>query len=100
MSLILETAQEIASQLAKQAQTKRLAANLSQNTLAQRSGVSLGVLKKFEHTGKISLESLLKLAQALESLEEFKDLFKPTPLEHYASLDELLNLKKRRRGRK
>ncbi len=38
---------------------------LTQGELAERSGVSLGSIKRFESSGQISLESLLKLAQIL-----------------------------------
>lgn len=100
MTLFLITPHEMANHLAKRVQTKRLLLNLSQKTLSQRAGVSFGVLKKFEQTGKISFESLLKIALVLGSLEEFHDLFKPKSFEHVASLDELLKeCKKRKRGR-
>lgn len=56
-------------------------------------------LKKFEHSGKISLESLLKLAMALESLDEFSDLFEYKDPESFSSLDQLLKVKTRKRGR-
>lgn len=91
---------ELASQIARSAQAKRLSFNYSQQSLSERSGVSLGVIKKFERTGKISLESLLKIALVLGSLEEFAALFKPTLPEQVATLDELINEKKRKRGRK
>jgi transcriptional regulator with XRE-family HTH domain len=100
MTLFMMTPHEAALHLAKRARTKRLSLNLSQQTLAQRSGVSYGVLKKFESFGKISLESLLKLALALGSLEEFKDLFANASPEHALSLDELMKTKSRKRGRK
>ncbi len=90
---------EMAKHITQQAQEKRLSLNMSQQTLAERSGVSYGVLKKFERTGKISLESLLKLAFALGSLEAFEALFKATPPEQFRSLDALLNHKTRKRGR-
>lgn len=90
---------EMAGHIAKQAQEKRLSLNLSQQTLAERSGVSYGVLKKFERTGRISLESLLKLALTLGSLAAFKDLFKTIPPEQLRSLDALINEKTRKRGR-
>ena len=99
MAVFLMTPVEMAKQIAKRSQAKRLSLNLSQKTLSERSGVSFGVLKKFERTGKISLESLLKIALALSSLEEFKDLFKPMSPESFLSLDELLKEKKRKRGR-
>ena len=61
---------------------------MSQRTLAERSGVSYGTLKKFERTGQISLTSLLKIALILDSLEDFQHLFH-TPLLPQ-SLDTLL----------
>ena len=85
--------------LAKQVQAKRLSINLSQKTLSERSGVSFGVLKKFERTGKISLESLLKIAVILGAIEDFKELFKKPPLEHFSSLEGLIKDNTRKRGR-
>ncbi len=48
---------------------------LSQSQMALRSGVSLGSLKRFEQTGQISLESLLKLAHLTDNLQDFDALF-------------------------
>ena len=50
---------------------------LSQAQLAERSGVSLGSIKRFEQTGKISFEALLKLAHLLGRLSDFENLFSP-----------------------
>ena len=50
---------------------------ISQAELADRSGVSLGSIKRFEQTGKISFEALLKLAQILGRLADFHALFQP-----------------------
>jgi hypothetical protein len=99
ISLSMMTPHEMAQYLAKQLQVKRLDLNLSQQTLSLRSGVSYGVLKKFERTGRISFESLLKLALVLGSLEEFKHLFAREKPEQAASLDELMKDKTRKRGR-
>ena len=49
---------------------------LSQSETALRSGVSLGSLKRFEQTGQVSLESLLKLAHLTDNLQDFNVLFK------------------------
>ncbi len=100
MALNLYTPREVLLRLALRAKEKRLFLNLSQKSLSDRSAVSFGVIKKFEKTGKISLESLLKLAFVLDALNEFADLFSPKPLESYVSLDQLLKEKTRRRGRK
>ena len=100
ISPFMMTPHEMLAHLAHQLQLRRLSLNLSQKTLSERSGVSFGVIKKFERTGKISLESLLKLALILDCLEEFKNLFQERAPETLSSLDELLKDKKRKRGRK
>jgi transcriptional regulator with XRE-family HTH domain len=86
--------------IAKRAKEKRLALNLSQKSVSERSGVSFGVIKKFESTGKISLESLLKLAMSLGCLEDFNKLFEEKKVETAKTLDDLLRENKRKRGRK
>ena len=65
---ILKATAENHRQLRKQAK-------LSQAELAMRSGVSLGSIKRFEQTGKISFEALLKLAHVLDRLADFDHLF-------------------------
>ncbi len=100
MSLMLMAPHEVAEHIAKAAQEKRLLLNLSQQSLAARSGVSFSVLKKFERTGKISLESLLKIASVLGCLEDFAPLFKPIALERLPSLDAVMKDNTRKRGRK
>lgn len=100
ISLTRKYPSEMAIYLAKQARSKRLSLNLSQQTLGDRSGVSYGVIKKFEHSGKISLESLLKIALVLDCLEVFEILFAPKKPEQALSLDELIETKPRQRGRR
>jgi len=91
---------EVFFKIAGSARKKRLSLNLSQQSLSKSSGVSYAVIKKFESTGKISLESLLKIAMVLGSLNEFTDLFKINNSETFTSLDELISKKTRKRGRK
>ena len=100
MSIIMMTPHEMAMFIATKSKAKRLSMNLSQATLSLRSGVSYSVLKKFERTGQISLESLLKLALTLAALGEFKDLFPSLKPQAATSLDALMQDKNRKRGRK
>ncbi len=51
--------------------------NYTQQDLVDKSGVSYGSIKRFERFGKISFESLLKIAEALNRLDEFENLFLP-----------------------
>ena len=99
MAAILTTPFEVALQIASRAKAKRLSMNLSQQGLSERAAVSLAAIKKFEHTGKIALESILKLALTLDSLGDFTRLFQQPAPETYATLDELLKQKTRQRGR-
>ena len=90
---------EIARLLAERIRAERLRREWKQDTLAERSGVSLPTVRRYERTGRTSLENLLKLCHALGRLDEFADLFKPPPA---SSIDELAARtapkQKRRRG--
>lgn len=100
ISINLFSSYEMALDIAKRAKAKRLSLNFSQKTLSERSGVSYGSLKKFERTGQISLESLLKIALALGELEKFASLFIRGEDEIPVSIDELLKEDTRKRGRR
>lgn len=82
--------------LAKQAKERRLALNLSRKTLAERSGVTEASLKRFESSGNISIDNLLRLALVMECLADFEKLFPVRP--SFQSLDEF-SLPVRQRGR-
>jgi len=62
---------EIMQELKAKFRERRKSLGYTQNELATRSGVSLGSLKRFERSGQIALESLLKLALVLECLGDF-----------------------------
>lgn len=81
----------IAIELAKRVKKLRLAANMSQQMLAEKSGVSLGSVKRFEQQGLISLQHLLHIAVALNAAEDFSNLF---TLKNYQSIDKLVKLNK------
>ncbi|MFO7611559.1 MAG: helix-turn-helix transcriptional regulator [Clostridia bacterium] len=51
----------------------------SQVDLAEKSGVSLGSVKRFEGTGEISLKSLVKIAISLGMEKELNNLFTDIP---------------------
>jgi transcriptional regulator with XRE-family HTH domain len=73
--MILKLPSEVLPEIAARARVLRKAQRLSQETLAARAGVSFGSVKRFERTGQISLESLLKLAVILDALGDFDALF-------------------------
>lgn len=61
---------------------------ISQKRLSEKSGVSLGSVKRFEQSGEISLISLTKLAIALEVEQELEHLFEEVP---FLSIEEIIN---------
>jgi transcriptional regulator with XRE-family HTH domain len=75
--------------LAEQARARRLQMDLTQQGLAERSGVALPTLRKFERTGSVSLLSFLKLQMVLGGLEE---ILKATQIStpEFSSIDEVL----------
>lgn len=100
VAINMMTASDMRKLIAKNACELRLSQNLSQKTLSERSGVSYGTLKKFEQTGNISLESLLKIAIVLGAMSKFNELFAVEHTKKFLSLDELIKTEKRKRGRK
>ena len=52
MAYLLKTSQEVQKELSNKFKQKRLDKNLTQEGLSERSGVSLGTLKRFENTGQ------------------------------------------------
>ena len=75
MAFYLSTPAEIMHTLGVRLREQRLAQSLTQRDLAQMAGVSLGALRKLEADGQCSLETLVRVAQALGLLEALEDLF-------------------------
>ena len=63
-------------QIAQREKVIRKKEKLSRAELSEKSNVSYGSLKRFEETGNISLASLIKIAIALDCIDEFENLFR------------------------
>ena len=66
---------DILKELAQRTKTLRKEHKMSQSELAQRANVSLGSYKRFETSGHVSLDSLLKIAFILGKLGDFETVF-------------------------
>lgn len=86
--LIWETAEELDQKLARRVRNIRKRRSISQEKLAQMSGVSYGSIKRFEASGQISLISLTKIAMALEIADELRTIFTQVP---YKDIREVIN---------
>lgn len=87
---------EVIGRLAERMRRRRIDAGFTQRDLAARSGVSYGSLRLFEETGKIALESLVKIAFVLEAEPEFEHLFPSRPPK---TIDEVVERPVRQRVR-
>ena len=82
------TPQEINKRIAERVRLVRKRRKLSQERLSEKSGVSLGSVKRFERSGEISLISLTKIPIALDLEQGLKDLFKDVPLLSLEEIDD------------
>jgi transcriptional regulator with XRE-family HTH domain len=98
-SYSLSTPEETAAHLAEKIRTLRLARKWKQATLAQHAGVSLASLRRFEHSGQISMQHFLRLVFALGHLQDFDDLFQPPKASSIAELEKTTSsIRKPQRG--
>lgn len=88
INLYQKTWTEINNDIAQKIVRLRKRKKITQKQLAARSGVSLGSLKRFEQSGEISLQSLTRIAIALDVENELEDLFNNVP---FASIEEVIN---------
>ena len=75
MSFKLATANEVLEALGQRVRAQRLAQGLPQHELAQMAGLSLGALRKLESSAQSSLETVVRVVQALGLVDELETLF-------------------------
>ena len=91
MDFLWDTPSDVAKRLADKIKRIRKRKKFTQEELAARSNVSYATLRKFEQTGRISLESFIKLAMELGVIGEINSLFEQ-PV--YSSIEEVINDRK------
>ena len=87
-ALIWETAEELDKNLALRVRKIRKRRKISQQKLADLSGVCYGSIKRFETSGQISLLALTKIAMALDMADELRNIFSQVP---YRNIQEVIN---------
>lgn len=76
LAIKLKTQSQIQNDVADAYKQQRLMKNMTRETLSKCSGVAVSTIKKFEETGKISLESFIMLSKALDKDDLIKELVK------------------------
>ena len=84
----VKTPKELSNIIVGNLKRRRKELHLTQGQLSEKSGVSLGSLKRFEQTGEIALASLLKIAVVLDDTAPFEQLFTK---KQYQSIQEIID---------
>lgn len=100
LPLELQTPKEIAGAIAARVRVLRLHRGWTQQETAERAGVTLASYRRFERSGSISLDRLLKVAVALGAYGGLDQLFSPPPAASLAELERLEASETRKRGRR
>ena len=72
--------------LSKRIRDLRKQGKISQKDLSDKSGVAYASIRKFESTGIISLESLLKMCDTLNRLKDLESILLPDDMERKKNL--------------
>ena len=87
----LDNADDIAQGMANDFRKRRVEKNLTREQVAEKSGVAVSNIVRFEQKGLISLKNLIGLAMALGYTAELKNIFAQPK---YATMEELMQIRK------
>lgn len=87
-----KTSSQIAKEISERIKHLRKQKHFTQSQMAERSGVSYASYKRFEQTGEISFDSLIRVAIALDCEKDFDSLFSK---EIFSSIEEVIALQER-----
>ena len=94
----LKSPVDVMLSVAQRAKALRLEQNITQQELADKVGIAVGTVKRFEKSGEIQFNHLLRIALVLGRLEDFSSIFAVDDVP--ASLYDLKAEKVRQRARK
>ena len=86
-----DNADNIAKSVAYDFRKRRIEKNLTREQVAEKSGVSLSNIVRFEQKGLISLKNLINLAMALGYTSEVKNIFAEPK---YSTMEELTQIRR------
>lgn len=87
----LSDTDDIAMQIANDFKRRRIERNLTREQVAEKSGVAISNLARFEQKGMISLKNLINIAMALGYTSEIKAIFSAPK---YDTMEELTQIRR------
>lgn len=82
---------EIAKEMANDFRRRRIEKNLTREDVADKSGVAVSNIVRFEQKGLISLKNLIGIAMALEYTSEIRSVFSQPK---YSTMEELQQIRR------
>jgi transcriptional regulator with XRE-family HTH domain len=87
MPLIDQTPKALIQRAGERAKARRLALGLTREVVSERAGVSVDTLRRFESTGQIAFERLVRISVALHVSPNLDDLFPAVAVERLEDLE-------------
>lgn len=79
VDFVLALPEEICQEMGRRVRTRRVALNISIDELAQRVGISNNTLGNFERTGRCTLETFVRILEALNALPDLASVLVTQP---------------------
>ena len=92
-----DNADDIARMLADDFRKRRIEKNMTREQVAEKSGVAVSNIVRFEQKGLISLKNLIGIAMAMEYTSEIKNIFAEPK---YSTMEELTQIRRNRGNKK
>ena len=87
----IDNTDDIAKKLAADFRARRIEKNMTREQVAEKSGVAVSNIIRFEQKGLISLKNLIGIAIAMEYASEVKNIFDQPK---YSTMEELSQIRK------
>ncbi len=87
----IDNVDDIAKKLAMDFRARRIEKNMTREQVAEKSGVAVSNIIRFEQKGLISLKNLIGIAMAMEYTSEIKNIFDQPK---YSTMEELSQIRK------
>ena len=87
----LDNADDIGKSVAHDFRKRRIEKNLTREQVAEKSGVAVSNIVRFEQKGLISLKNLIGIAMAMGYVSEVKNIFAEPK---YSTMEELTQIRK------
>lgn len=87
----LDNADDVAMKLASDFRRRRIEKNFTRKQVAERSGVAMSNITRFEQKGLISLKNLIDIAMAMGYTSEIKNIFDQPK---YSTMEELSQIRR------